>query len=344
MERKKVGIAMSGGVDSTSCALLLQKEYDVSGFFMELAQPDIEKQKKRVRETAHRIGIPLTIINLQGKFQKKVLDYFTSSYDSGLTPNPCMVCNREIKFGLFMDEIMQHGMDCIATGHYARVLQKDDGFHLHTGIDPTKDQSYFLARLTQKQLSRVIFPLGSQTKETTYRYIEKQGFDSFRGQESQDVCFYDSNKIADYLQQNLSDCDRQGEIVTANGKVLGLHSGLFRYTIGQRRGLGISDTTPWYVIRLDGKKNQVVVGKNDALFNKEITLKQLNWISTTEPDFSCEYTVRIRYSHRGSTAILKKIGEDMCQIRFSEQQRAITPGQFGVIYQDDEVIGSGVII
>ncbi len=335
---------MSGGVDSTSCALLLQKEYEVHGFFMELAQPDIEDQKSRVRETAKRLGIPLTVINLQNDFQQRVLNYFTSSYDSGLTPNPCMVCNREIKFGLFMDAILSRGVDMIATGHYVRLKKGEESYHLYSGIDPKKDQSYFLARLTQEQLSRVLFPLGEQTKEQTYSFMEDQDFGFPREQESQDVCFYETNRIGNYLESVLPDKDRQGDIVTLDGRTVGSHNGLFRYTIGQRRGLGISDTTPWYVVRLNGKTNQVVVGKSEDLLNDTITISQPNWISGFEPNFSRTYSVRIRYSHRGSPATIEKIEENRFRISFEEPQRAITPGQFAVIYLGDEVIGSGVIL
>ncbi len=335
---------MSGGVDSTSCALILQEKYEVNGFFMELAQPDIDKQKQQVRNMADRLGIKLTIINLREKFHEKVLNYFTDSYFTGRTPNPCMVCNQKIKFGLFMDAIIETGMDMVATGHYARVSEKNGLFYLSKGVDPTKDQSYFLARLTQQQLSRIIFPLGEQEKETTYQFIEKEGFTHFRGLESQDVCFYKDNKLGDFIQTFSQKKPITGDIVTLDGEVLGSHNGLFRYTIGQRRGLGIPDVTPWYVVRLDGEKNQVIIGKNNNLLHDTITIRKLNWINGTEPDYSLEYQVRIRYSHNGSIAKLTKIDKDSCKISFNEQQRAITPGQFTVIYQGDEVIGSGEIV
>ncbi len=211
---------MSGGVDSTSCALILQKEYDVSGFFMELAQADIEKQKRQVRDMADRLGIDLIIIDLRRKFQQKVLDYFTDSYFSGRTPNPCMICNRKIKFGLFMDEIIKAGMDLVATGHYARVQELNGLFRLYKGVDPTKDQSYFLARLSQHQLSRILFPLGEQKKEETYNFIEKKGFSHFRGLESQDVCFLNDTKVGDFLETINKDGPRDGAIVTEDGRFL----------------------------------------------------------------------------------------------------------------------------
>lgn len=334
---------MSGGVDSTSCALLLQQEYDVTGFFMELAQSDIDKQKIQVRKMADRLGINVNIIDLRYKFQEKVLNYFGTSYFSGRTPNPCMICNREIKFGLFMETIIGEGMDMMATGHYARVHEQNGLYHLRTGIDPTKDQSYFLSRLNQSQLSRILFPLGSQKKEDTYQYIEKEGFNNFRGKESQDVCFY-KEKVGDFLEKINTGNPLEGDIVTEDGKIVGTHDGLFRYTIGQRRGLGIPDETPWYVIHLDGQNNRVIIGKNEDLYHNLIKVKDLNWISGSEPDLLLEYQVRIRYSHKGSAATLEKIDNDHYHIHFKESQRAVTPGQFTVIYLGDEVIGSGEII
>ncbi|BCL60104.1 hypothetical protein DGMP_07970 [Desulfomarina profundi] len=192
---------MSGGVDSTACALLLQKQGEVEGFFMRLHQPDFEKQKERVKSIAEKLSIKLNIIDLRNEFEEKVLDYFTSHYFKGLTPNPCVVCNREIKFGLFFDRMMGHGMDMAATGHYANLVCIDGIYHLYCGTDRSKDQSYFLSRLDQRQLSRVIFPLGGMEKEQTYRLVEEHGFDDFRGIESQDVCFLEGGKISCFLEK-----------------------------------------------------------------------------------------------------------------------------------------------
>ncbi len=345
MNKAKIGIAMSGGVDSTACALLLQKEYQVYGFFMQLAQPDFAEQLKRVRSIADTCGIPLQVIDLRADFAEKVLHYFSSSYQNGTTPNPCMICNPEIKFGLFMDAIMDQGLEYVATGHYANIIQKDDCFYLQQGEDERKDQSYFLARLSQEQLARVRFPLGSMDKEEVYRFVEEHGFHDFRGQESQDICFLGTESVGQFLENRQPDATSiPGEIVSSKGEVLGQHTGIYNYTIGQRKGLGISAATPLYVTCIDTENNRIIVGSNDDLFQNSIEIKDLLWNCDREPDTEKSYRVRIRYGHRGGEANLKHLPENRCQLLFSEKQRAVTPGQFAVIYDEDLVIGSGEII
>jgi tRNA-specific 2-thiouridylase len=344
VKEKQIGIALSGGVDSTACALLLREHYQVKGFFMQLAQPNFAAQKARVETIAERLGIPLQIINLQQEFKQRVLDYFSGSYYQGLTPNPCVICNREIKFGLFMEAILSAGMDKMATGHYARIEQKEDVYHLHSGDDPKKDQSYFLSRLTQEQLSKVIFPLGEQTKESTYRFVEEHGFDDFQGLESQDVCFLENSRLGNFLEDHSTGENVTGSIVSTSGKVLGHHKGLFRYTIGQRKGLGIASEAPLYVVGLDATANRVIVGRNEELFKKQIRVRELHWLAAKAPDTAIDYKVRIRYSHRGSTARLILDDNGCGDIIFQEPQRAVTPGQFAVIYHDTELLGSGIIL
>jgi tRNA-specific 2-thiouridylase len=341
---KQVGIALSGGVDSTACALLLREHYQVKGFFMQLAQPDFTAQKARVEAVANKLGISLQIINLQQEFEQRVLGYFSGSYFQGLTPNPCVICNREIKFGLFMEAILGAGMDIMATGHYARIKKTDNKFHLYCGDDPQKDQSYFLSRLTQQQLAKVIFPLGAKTKKSTYRFVEEHGFNDFQGLESQDICFLENSQIGAFLENRSTSENITGPIVSTSGKVLGRHKGLFRYTIGQRKGLGISSETPLYVVGLDAIGNRVIVGRNEELFSKKIQVQKLHWISDNIPDTSTDYMVRIRYSHKGSLArlVLNDLGGG--DIIFHEAQRAVTPGQFAVIYQGTELLGSGIIL
>ena len=339
----KIGIAMSGGVDSTACAMMLREEHPVKGFFMRLAQPDFNEQRKKVETIADKLNIDLQIIDLRKEFEQAVLNYFSGSYFKGLTPNPCVICNKEIKFGLFLDAILNAGMSKMATGHYARIIEDNDLFHLKAGIDPKKDQSYFLARLSQQQLGSVLFPLGDKEKESIYEFVEKNGFTHFRGQESQDVCFLEKNQIGTFLDKRNSQAAPKGAIVSTEGKVLGEHTGLFHYTIGQRKGLGISHPEPLYVIGLDAKNNTVMVGTNDELFNKTIRVKHLQWLAGHPPDLNQNYNVRIRYSHRGSLAQLT-LQDNNCGIfTFSESQRAITPGQFAVVYNNTELLGSGII-
>lgn len=337
---------MSGGVDSTACALLLREHYEVQGFFMRLAQPDFAGQKTRVETIAAKIGIPLQVIDLREAFGQKVLDYFTSSYFSGLTPNPCVICNREIKFGLFMEAILGHGMTHMATGHYARLEKIGDLHRLFMGIDPRKDQSYFLSRLSQDQLAKIVFPLGGQTKESTYRFVEHHGFHDFQGLESQDVCFLGNNEISGFLETHAPRQIEEGVILSTSGQLLGTHHGLFRYTIGQRKGLGIASSAPLYVTCLDVKRNAVIVGSNEELFQSRIDVAELHWLAGTPPDTARQYTVRIRYSHPGSKATLAlHENANACgAIVFDEPQRAITPGQFAVIYDGTELLGSGVIV
>ncbi|WP_457576306.1 tRNA 2-thiouridine(34) synthase MnmA [Desulfomarina sp.] len=344
MSRQKIGIAMSGGVDSTACALLLKEQGEVEGFFMRLHQPDFEKQKSRVESIAEKLSITLNVIDLRDEFEEKVLDYFTDHYFRGLTPNPCVVCNREIKFGLFFDRIMAHGMDRTATGHYANLVCVDGIYHLHCGTDRSKDQSYFLSRLDQQQLGRVIFPLGGMEKEQTYRLVEKHGFSDFRGLESQDVCFLADGKISSFLEKKAPRSLHCGSIVTRSGKKLGEHRGIFRYTVGQRKGLGISSSHPLYVTALDPATGSVIVGGNEELLKSSIRVKDLHWLSGTPPEKMKKYTVRIRYSHRGALAALVLENNNEGRFLFDEPQRAITPGQYAVVYNGSELLGSGIII
>jgi tRNA-uridine 2-sulfurtransferase len=335
---------MSGGVDSTVCALLLKNRYDIKGFFMQLAQPDLARQKERVEGIAARIGIELRILDLSEQFAEKILAYFSRSYFDGLTPNPCMLCNREIKFGLFMETMLEAGMDCMATGHYVRVQETNEIHHLYKGVDPDKDQSYFLARLTQEQLGRSIFPLGGMLKEETYAFAEDNGFSDFRGVESQDVCFLKGENVGSYLEKYLEAGGLPGPIVTSDGHEIGAHKGLFRYTIGQRRGLGLPDATPWYVLAIEADGNKIIVGKENELYRNRIKIGKIHWLAGQPPIPETGYQVRIRSSHRGAEAAIRRIDENCYQITFSESQRAVTPGQFAVIYRDDEVIGSGEIL
>lgn len=331
-----IGVAMSGGVDSTTTAALLQEQgCRVEGFFM-LLQPNSEQQAAKVEELAQRLGIPLHRVDLRQAFQALVINSFTAAYQQGQTPNPCILCNYTVKFGLLLEAMLAKGMEAMATGHYARVEQG----RLYRGLDPRKDQSYFLCRLSPAQLARLVFPLGTWHKQAVFQQARALGFTHFDGSESQDVCFLAGKNLADFLlQQGLG--HEQGSIQTAAGEVLGSHQGIWHYTVGQRRGLGLAAASPWYVTALDAQHNVVVVGKNEELFQRQLVLKDMQWQG--EPPQHWQGLVQIRSRHQAAPAQVFPQENGLWQLVFLEPQRAITPGQFAVLYQEDQVIASGII-
>jgi tRNA-specific 2-thiouridylase len=343
---KSVGVAMSGGVDSSVTAKLLKNMgLRVQGFFMALAQPDLDQQIKRVKKVAEHLNVSLTVIDLTDEFKEAVLDYFSSSYFQGKTPNPCVFCNPRIKFGRLLEEILANGCDLMATGHYARIVKGPDQiFHLLKGLDPKKDQSYFLHRLTQEQLARILFPLGEQTKENVYKLAAELGISGIHGAESQDVCFLKYTDVGSFLAQSLSAADTSGPVITLDNKEIGRHEGIHHFTVGQRKGLGIPDSTPYYVVSLDPSQNVVVVGKKKDLYQAELKAGNVNWTAGQQPDLPHKFFTRIRYRHPGAPALVMPSENNIYTVRFDEPQMAITPGQFAVFYNDDEVIGGGEII
>lgn len=300
-------------------------------------------QEERVRSIADRLGITLRVIDLRDAFEKEVLSPFAGEYFCGRTPNPCMVCNHRIKFGMFQQAILGAGMDRMATGHYARLVAEGTRYRLYQGVDSSKDQSYFLSRLRQEQLATILFPLGEQRKEDTYRLVEAQGFNDFRGLESQDVCFLENRQIGSFLAARSPRGDASGLIRDRSGHVLGKHNGLFHYTIGQRRGLGISAAQPLYVIALDSATDTVVVGSDSELNSNRLLVRDWHWLAEAPPSTHQAYTVRLRSTHQGGQASLL-LEEDGGEIRFEQAQRAITPGQFAVVYDGAELLGSAIIV
>lgn len=337
-----IGIAMSGGVDSSvTASLLSQQGYDVQGFFMKLPLPGVEEHLARVNAVANKLQIPLHVVDMKSLFTKRVMHVFVKTYRSGATPNPCIICNHQIKFGALRNYMHEQGMDKIATGHYARIGRTRDGFLApRRGSDKTKDQSYFLCRLEQQQLANMILPLGEMTKKEVYGLAKGLGLADVHGPESQDVCFLAGQSIASFFQdQGIS--EQPGEIVTSGGRVIGQHRGLWHYTIGQRRGLGLPDATPWYVKTLDESRNQVIVCKHEELITYQALVIDVRWAKA--PQSSWQGFVQVRGRHEPSPAHIEPVSETTWHITFEQPQRAITPGQFAAFYEDDLICGSGVI-
>jgi len=332
---------MSGGADSAFSAYLLRRAgHEVVALFALLAQEEPEREVQRVQRLCTKLRIPLEVVDLRQAFQEKIIAYFKEAYQKALTPNPCVLCNREIKFGLLLQEALRRGAEKLATGHYVRLYfdSQKGCYFVKKGRDQGKDQSYFLALLGQEQLSRALFPLGEWIKEEVIKETLKLGLFEITAPESQEVCFI----RGDYRQLFRDDAFPPGEIVTVSGRVVGKHRGLYAYTIGQRRGLGVRLGRPYYVVALDPEKNQVVIGTKKHLARREVLVQKLHRVCPRLP-WPEEAWVRIRYRHREARAKLYPLGEEGLRLVFHTSQKAITPGQFAVIYQDDLVLGGGEI-
>lgn len=343
-KKPKVLLGMSGGVDSSIAALLLQQEgYEVIGATMQLHDYCNNDQVEDAKEVAKRLGIEHHVFNMKEQFKKYVIDYFIEEYQEGRTPNPCVACNKYIKFGAMIDKAEELGIEYIATGHYARIEKVTDGkYLLKKGKDESKDQSYMLYNLTQELLAKTIFPLGEYSKEEVRKIAEENGFITANKPDSQEVCFIPDNNHFRFIQENSTIPMKKGEIVNTNGEVLGYHEGSAKYTIGQRKGLGISAKTPLFVIDINSEKNQVVLGSNDELFSKELVATNLNWITFEKLEKEMEVDAKIRYKAKESKAKIYPM-EYKVKVVFEKPQRAITKGQSVVFYKDDIVLGGGII-
>ena len=335
---------MSGGVDSSVAAFLIKNGGDeCAGAIMRLLAQSAEEDA--ARSVAERLGIPFHIFPLECEFRENVIKPFIDAYRAGLTPNPCVDCNRSMKFGKFLELARGLGMSHIATGHYA-VVERDAAsgrWLLRRGADLKKDQSYVLWTLTQEQLSRTLLPLGSLSKEEAREIAEAQGFSNAHKKESQDICFVPDGDYAAFIRETTGRADEPGKFVDESGRVIGGHKGLIHYTIGQRRGLGLSLRDPLYVRAKNAADNTVALCPESGLYSKTLTASRANFITVEKLNRPARVRAKIRYRAPERPATVEQLSEDKIRIEFDEPQRAITPGQSVVLYDGDYVVGGGVI-
>jgi tRNA-specific 2-thiouridylase len=352
MEKKRILVAMSGGVDSATTAALLREEgHEVVGVTMQLwdygdgdggcCSTDDVTDARRV---ADQIGIPHYVVNYMELFKKYVLSDFVSKYESGQTPIPCVLCNQFMKFNFLLKRAMELGADYLATGHYARIERREESgtFYLGKALDDDKDQSYFLFTLTQKELRRLIFPLGSIRKAEVRKIARRMDLRVASKPESVGVCFITGEKYGDFLNRYLKTGNKRGLIVDEGGNELGQHHGIASYTVGQRRGLGIAKGKPMYVTRIEPEGNRVYVGESKDLLRSALVADNVTWVGEV-PSGVVDVKSKIRYRHPANDSILNIESGDRVFVRFKEPQRAITPGQAVVFYKDERVLGGGWI-
>ena len=356
MEHKRALIAMSGGVDSSVAAFLMQQQgYDCTGAMMKLYDnTDVSDSEKTcctlddtedARSVARRLGIPFHVFNAKAEFDSHVIQTFISCYEQGLTPNPCIECNRHLKFDHFLRKAELLNCDCIVTGHYAQIrLDPDSGrYLLCKAADQSKDQSYVLYCLTQEQLAHVQFPLGSLSKEEARQIAEKQGFLNARKKDSQDICFVPDGDYVAFMERYTGKEYTPGKFLDLEGKTVGTHRGAVCYTLGQRKGLGLAMGAPVYVCAKDMAANTVTVGPNDALFARTLRANRWNWFPFDTPTGPMEVTARSRYNQKEQPATVYPEEDGYARVVFHQPQRAMTPGQAVVLYSGDTVIGGGTI-
>lgn len=353
---KKALVAMSGGVDSSVTALLMNRQgYECMGVTMKLFYGEEAETRENTccslndvedaRSVAMNLGMPYYVFNFSDRFSECVIDKFIDAYENGRTPNPCIDCNRYLKFDKLYMRAKELGYDYIATGHYAKVeYDKTKGrFLLKKAADLSKDQSYVLYSLTPEQLSHTVFPLGKLTKSEVRAIAEENGFVNARKHDSQDICFVTNGKYSDFIESYTGRKYPEGNFVYKDGTVLGRHKGIIRYTVGQRKGLGLALPHPMYVIRVDTETNTVILGENEDLFSKEVTADNINLISVDNLYEPLRVKAKVRYSQPEQWATAVQTDEDTIKLVFDEPQRAITQGQALVMYDGDTVVGGGTI-
>lgn len=343
----KIAIAMSGGVDSSVAAALLKKQgHDVFGVTMNLTDnANSQSAIADARKVAEKLGILHHVIDLQNIFQRVIINEFYREYGLGHTPNPCVLCNRHIKFGMLWEKAKGLGADFLATGHYARIGKSKSGrYILKKGKDKQKDQSYFLCQLAQEQLGHSLFPLGDLTKDRVRKIAREMELPVATRNESQEICFVTDNDHAGFLKEHYPGKIAAGLILDLAGKKLGEHQGIIFYTVGQRKGLGVTAAEPLYVVAIDLEKNAIIVGNKKQTYASELFADNLNWISEPMLKKSFKAKTKIRYRHPEAAATVSIISEDVVHVKFNQPQMAITPGQAVVFYDGDTVIGGGKIL
>jgi len=357
----KVVVAMSGGVDSSVAAALLKEQgYEVIGMMMRLwSEPGKEESNRcctpdsmaQARRVAGILDIPFYVVDAKDVFRETVVEYFLEGYARGETPNPCLICNRKIRWTFLLDHALALGADYMATGHYVRIRNAEGGMQnseskrqLLRAVDRNKDQSYVLHVLNQDKLKHALFPVGDYPKPEIRQIAEKYGLPTASRKDSQDLCFLAGEDYRNFLQRNASEMLKAGDIETVDGTVIGHHSGLANYTIGQRKGLGVESAVPLYVITKHAVRNTLILGTQDQLGSTELTARDVNWVSGEIPNEEFRAEVKIRYTAKEAEAWVTPVGENQAQVRFDAAQRDITAGQAAVFFQGDLLIGGGIIV